>query len=56
MSGPAEALAIRLARPDEREALEDLQRRASLALPQYREQLLSNPDAIHLPAAQIANG
>jgi GNAT superfamily N-acetyltransferase len=56
MSKHAEALTIRLARPDEREALEDLQRRASLALPNYREQLVANPDAIHLPAAQIANG
>ena len=41
---------------EEREELEDLQRRASLELPEYREQLLDNPDAIHLPHAQIANG
>jgi GNAT superfamily N-acetyltransferase len=47
---------IRLARPEEREELEELQRRASLELPDYREQLLANPDAIHLPPAQIANG
>jgi len=56
MSKRAEALTIRIARPEERDALEDLQRRASLALPDYREQLLANPDAIHLPAAQVANG
>ena len=31
-------------------------RRASLALDAYREQLLTHPDAIRLPAEQIANG
>jgi len=56
MSKRAEALTIRIARPEERDALEDLQRRASLALPEYREQLLANPDAIHLPPSQVANG
>ncbi len=56
MSKRAEALTIRLARPEEREALEELQRRASLALPEYREQLLAHPDAIHLPPSQLANG
>jgi GNAT superfamily N-acetyltransferase len=56
MSKPAEPLTLRLARPEEREALEELQRRASLELPDYREQLLAHPDAIHLPPAQIANG
>jgi GNAT superfamily N-acetyltransferase len=56
MSKRAEALVIRLAKPEEREALEALQRRASSALPDYREQLESNPDAIHLPPAQVANG
>lgn len=56
MSKRAEALTIRLARPVEREELEALQRRASLALPDYREQLEAHPDAIHLPPAQIANG
>ena len=45
MSKRAEALTIRLARPDERDALEELQRRASLALPNYREQLEAHPDA-----------
>jgi len=55
MSGPAE-LTIRLARPDERDALEDLQRRASLALAEYRGQLISESDAIHLPLEQIQRG
>jgi len=56
MSRRAETLTIRLAEPDEREELEELQRRASMALPDYRAQLEANPDAIHLPPAQIANG
>jgi GNAT superfamily N-acetyltransferase len=56
MSKRAEALTIRLGRPEEQEALEELQRRASLALPDDREQLLAHPDAIHLPPAQLANG
>ena len=55
MSGPAE-LDIRLGRPEEREALEELQRRASLALNEYREQLLAEPDAVELPAEQIESG
>ena len=56
MSKRADALGIRLARPEERDELEELQRRASLALPDYREQLIAHPDAIHLPPAQVANG
>jgi len=56
MSKHAEALILRLAHPDEHEELEDLQRRASLELREYREQLIENPDAIHLPPAQITNG
>ena len=56
MSKPVDLLSIRLAEPDEREELEELQRRASLALADYREQLLAHPDAIHLPPAQVANG
>ena len=56
MSKRAEALRIRLARPDEREKLEGLMRRASLALDEYRADLEAHPDAIDLPAAQIANG
>jgi GNAT superfamily N-acetyltransferase len=42
--------------PHERAELEDLQRRASLALPEYCEQLEANPDAIHLPTRQIERG
>lgn len=49
-------ITLRLARPEEHEALEELQRRASLELAEYRDDLLANPDAIHLPPAQIANG
>ena len=56
MSKRGETLTLRLARAEEREELEELQRRASIELPDYREQLLANPDAIHLPPAQIANG
>jgi GNAT superfamily N-acetyltransferase len=56
MSNRADSLTLRLARPEEHGALEELQRNSSLELPEYREQLLANPDAIHLPAAQIANG
>jgi GNAT superfamily N-acetyltransferase len=47
---------IRPARPEERAELEELQRRASTALPDYRAQLEANPDAIHLPAEQIEAG
>ena len=47
---------IRLANPDERQQLEDLQRRASLALPEYRAQLEAHPDAIHLAAGKVARG
>jgi N-acetylglutamate synthase-like GNAT family acetyltransferase len=47
---------IRPAEPLEHEALEELQQRASLALPEYREQLEAHPDAIHLPAEQVALG
>jgi GNAT superfamily N-acetyltransferase len=45
---------IRLARAEERQALEDLQRRASLANDTDREALLAHPDAIELPAEQVA--
>jgi len=47
---------IRPALPEERLELEELQRRASLALNEYREQLEANPDAIFLPAEQIERG
>ncbi len=50
------SLRLRLAQPDEHEELEELQRRASLELPEYRDELILNPDTIHLPPAQIANG
>lgn len=56
MSNPTESMDLRLARPDEHEQLEELQRRASLELPEYRDQLLLNPEAIYLPEGQIANG
>src|SRR6478736_2246461 len=56
MSNRADSLTLRLAQPDENEELEELQRRASLELPEYRDQLLAHPDAVHLPPAQIANG
>ena len=56
MSKRADALVIRVAQPEECEALEELQGRASLALPEYRAQLEAHPDAIHLPPAQVANG
>jgi GNAT superfamily N-acetyltransferase len=56
MSKRADAVTLRLARPEEHEELEQLQTHASLELDEYREQLLANPDAIHLPPAQIANG
>ena len=55
MSGLVD-LQIRLARPEERDELEALQRRASLALGDYREQLEANPDAIELPLEQIERG
>jgi GNAT superfamily N-acetyltransferase len=56
MSNRADSLTLRLARREEHDELEDLQRRASLELPEYRDQLLDNPDAIYLPDGQIANG
>ncbi len=47
---------IRTAIPAEREALEALQRRASLANEGDREALERHPDAIDLPVQQIAAG
>ena len=55
MSGRDDIL-IRPAEAGERSALEELQRRASLSLETYREQLEANPDAIDLPAGQIERG
>ncbi|MEO5758504.1 MAG: GNAT family N-acetyltransferase [Mesorhizobium sp.] len=49
-------ITIRLARPEEREALEELQWRASLANENDRDALLASPDAIELPLAQIEAG
>ena len=49
-------VAVRPARPEEREALEALQRRASLVSEAYRALLLANPDAIALPAGRIEAG
>ncbi len=49
-------ISIRPARPDEQAMLEALQRRASLAWPDYREALLQHPEAIALPLEQIEDG
>lgn len=56
MSDHADSLSLRLARPEEHDELEELQRHASLELPEYRDQLLLDPGAIYLPEGQIANG
>lgn len=56
MSKPADTIILRRARPEEHSELEQLQAHASLELPEYRDELLANPEAIHLPPAQIANG
>src|SRR5437762_9029164 len=56
MTKRADALVTRVPHPEQREALEELQRRASLANEHDRPHLEANPDAIHLPPAQIANG
>ena len=55
MSEPAE-LTVRLAKAWERDALEQLQRRASMALDEYRADLEAHPDAIELPLEQIEQG
>lgn len=47
---------IRPARPEERDDLEALQWRASLANENDRPHLEANPDAIHLPLEQIERG
>jgi len=47
---------IRPARPDDHPAIEALQRRASLAGPEHREQLLAHPDALGLDPGEIAAG
>jgi GNAT superfamily N-acetyltransferase len=48
--------AIRTARPDERDALEALQLRASSASGTYAAQLRDHPDAIEIPLAQLEAG
>ena len=52
----ADPTTIRPAREAERDALERLQRRASMHEPMYRAQLGAHPDAIELPVGQIAAG
>jgi N-acetylglutamate synthase-like GNAT family acetyltransferase len=49
-------VAFRAARTEERLALEELQRRASLEWDEYREALLAHPEVIELPPAQIEAG
>ena len=56
MSKRVESLVIRIAKPKEREGLEELQRRALLAGEKDRLHAEAEPDAIHLPPAQVANG
>jgi GNAT superfamily N-acetyltransferase len=56
MSKLADTLTLRVAKPEERDELEELQRHASLELPEYRDQLIADPEAIHLPLSQVANG
>jgi GNAT superfamily N-acetyltransferase len=56
MSKRGDGLTIRPARAEEREALEALQWRASLANENDRPHLEANPDAIHLPVEQIELG
>lgn len=47
---------VRPAFPDERTALEELQRRSSLVWEEYRDALVAHPDAIDVPAEHIAAG
>ncbi len=49
----SDAVSIRCALASERRALEELQRRASLANEHDRASILAHPDAIDLPLAQI---
>jgi len=52
----AQAIVIRPAAIDERDALEELQRRASLVHDAYRQSLIDHPEAIDLPEEQIRGG
>jgi GNAT superfamily N-acetyltransferase len=56
MSALTDSLTLRLARPEEHDLLQQLQRRASIELPEYRDELVVDPEAIYLPEGQIANG
>ncbi|MBO9576113.1 MAG: GNAT family N-acetyltransferase [Sphingobium sp.] len=56
MSGTIRQEVIRLARPEEKAALEGIQRRASLVWEEYRADLLANPEVFDIPSAQIADG
>jgi len=49
-------LCLRFARPDERAALEALQRRATLMWEEYRPYLMANPDVMELPLAHLQEG
>jgi GNAT superfamily N-acetyltransferase len=51
-----DSILIRCALPSKREALEALQRRASLANPGDRDAILANPDAIAIPMSQLESG
>jgi GNAT superfamily N-acetyltransferase len=52
----ADTISIRSAMPSVREALEALQRRASLANKGDREAILAHPDAIEIPLCQLESG
>jgi GNAT superfamily N-acetyltransferase len=56
MSANTDPIHIRVARPNERDELEALQWRASLANDQDRPHLEANPDAIDLPLDQLEAG
>jgi GNAT superfamily N-acetyltransferase len=49
-------LSLRAARPEEQADLVELQRRASLVWPEFRQQLLDRPEIIQLPIEQIHAG
>jgi GNAT superfamily N-acetyltransferase len=50
------SLHLRPARPEEQADLVELQRRASLVWPEFREALLARPEIIQLPLEQILAG
>jgi GNAT superfamily N-acetyltransferase len=56
MSGSTDSVRIRIAHPKERDKLEALQWRASLANEENRPHLEANPNAIELPAEQVESG